>query len=469
MDPRTIKFIVEACGGELVAGQPATLVKGVCTDSRQARPGDVFFALKGDRFDGHDFVHEAVSRGAVAAVVNRDCALRDLPRAGLIVVEDTRVALGRLAQSYRAAFDLPVVAVCGSNGKTTVKDIIATVLRQRFGIHCSPASYNNNIGVPLTLLGLSSSHQVLVAEAGTNHPGELAPLVRMIRPRIGVLTNIGREHMEFFGDLSGVAEEEGWLAELLPADGLLVINGDSEWAGYIVGRTRARVVRVGFGDQNEWRATDVHLDERGVSFYVVGPKQDFCGQYRVNLLGRHQAVNALFAIVVGEELGLGRAAVQRGLAECQAAQMRLQLSEVNGVWVLDDSYNANADSMAVALRTLAELPCKGRRIAVLGDMAEQGQYSEAAHREVGQLAAELGIGQLFAIGKMASVTANAARAAGLTRVMEFGELEPAARAVRRFVKPGDLVLLKASRAAKFERLAEALRSAELKNVECCFI
>lgn len=467
---RSIKFVVEACGGELVAGAGDTVYNRVCTDSRQVRTGDLFFAIKGEHFDGHDFVSEAARRGAVGAVVNRQFhqgSLRN--RCALVVVDDTRVALGRLASKYRAEHDVLAVAVCGSNGKTTVKELIAAVLRQQFNTHWSQASYNNDIGVPLTLLGLTAAHKVLVAEAGTNHPGELAPLLRMIRPRYGVLTNIGREHMEFFADLAGVAQEEGWLGELLPADGLFVIDGDGEWSDYLARRTRARVVRVGLSDRNNWRATDIQLDERGVTFNVVAPEPAYCGQYRVNLLGRHQALNALFAIVVGEELGLGRAVIQRGLAECKPPPMRLQLSERRGIWILDDSYNANAESMAVALRTLAELPCAGRRVAVLGDMAEQGDYTAAVHAEVGRLAAELGIGQLFAVGKMASVTAQAARAAGLTRVMEFAEVETAACAIRKFLKPGDLVLLKASRAARFERLAEALCIAESKNVECCFI
>ncbi len=470
MEKRTIKFVVEACGGELVWGTADTVYNRVCTDSRQVRAGDLFFAIKGEHFDGHDFVKEATRRGAVGAVVNRQFTRDGLRKnCALVVVDDTRNALGQLAAKHRADLDVMAVAVCGSNGKTTVKEMIAAVLRQQFSTHWSQASYNNDIGVPLTLLGLTAAHEVLVAEAGTNHPGELAPLLRMIRPRYGVLTNIGREHMEFFGDLAAVAQEEGWLAELLPADGLFVIDGDGEWADYLLGRTRARVVKVGLSDKNNWRATDIQVDVQGVSFNVIAPNKDYCGQYRVNLLGRHQAVNALFAIVVGEELGLGRALIQRGLAECKPAPMRLELSERRGIWILNDSYNANAESMAAALRTLAELPCAGRRVAVLGDMAEQGDYSLAVHAEVGRLAAKLGIGQLFAIGKMSAVTARAAREAGLARVMDFADLETAACAVRKFVKPGDLVLLKASRAARFERLAEALYASESKKAECCFI
>jgi UDP-N-acetylmuramoyl-tripeptide--D-alanyl-D-alanine ligase len=353
---------------------------------------------------------------------------------------------------------LTVVCVGGSNGKTTVKELIASVLKQKLATLWSEASFNNDIGVPMTLLRLEKSHQAAVLEAGTNHPGELAPLVKMIQPRFGVITNIGREHLEFLGDVAGVAREEGRLAELLPTDGTLFLNGDNEWTEKIAARTKAQVVCVGLGGRNDWRAEKIRLDKSGVTFRVRTAKEEFCGEYRINLLGRHQVSNALFAIVVSEELGLGRAEIQRGLAECQPPKMRLQFWEANGVRVLDDAYNANADSTIAALETLCDLPLQGRRVVVLGDMNELGAHSEAAHAEVGRRAAELGIGQLFAIGKMAPVTAEAARDAGLNRVIEFADVEAAMKAVRQFLKTGDVVLLKASRASRLERIAETLKA-----------
>ena len=381
-----------------------------------------------------------------------------MPACAVLVVQDTRVALGQLAAVYRREFDPPVIAVAGSNGKTTVKELIASVLRQKLATLWSEASFNNDIGVPLTLLRLEKSHQAAVLEAGTNHPGELAPLVKMIRPQYGVITNVGREHLEFFGDLAGVAREEGSLAELLPADGRLFVNGDNEWTGTVAGRTRAGVVRVGLGEQNDWRAKAIRPDKNGVTFQVDAPKIKWNGEYRINLLGRHQVANALLAVAVSEELGLGRSAVRDGLAGCQPARMRLQFWEAGGVRVLDDTYNANADSALAALETLCDLPLQGRRVAVLGDMNELGTHSEAAHAEVGRRAAELGIGQLFAVGKMATVTARAARDAGLNRVFEFADVETAMVAVSSFLKTGDVVLLKASRAVRLERIAETLKA-----------
>ncbi|MGO9477133.1 MAG: UDP-N-acetylmuramoyl-tripeptide--D-alanyl-D-alanine ligase [Limisphaerales bacterium] len=458
METRSLKFVAEAASAEIRRGTGETPVKNVCTDSRQAKPGDLFFAIKGEKFDGHDFLYEVAAKGVAAVVVDQKKVPARLPDCAVLVVDGARAALGRLAAAYRREFDLPVVAVGGSNGKTTTKELIASALRSARATLWSEASFNNDIGVPLTLLRLDKSHQAAVLEAGTNHPGELAPLVKMIRPKYGVLTNIGREHLEFFGDLAGVVEEEGWLAELLPADGKLFVNGDNEWMEPIIRRTRATVVRVGTGEKNDWRARSIRLDKNGATFRVEAPKAEFSGEYRVNLLGRHQVTNALFAVAVSEELGLGRPAVRDGLAECQPPKMRLQFWEAGGVRVLDDAYNANADSTLAALETLCSLPLQGRRVAVLGDMNELGAHSEAAHAEVGRRAAELGIGQLFAVGRMAAVMARAAREAGLTRVMEFADVETAVKAVKDFLKAGDVVLLKASRTLRLERIAATLKS-----------
>jgi UDP-N-acetylmuramoyl-tripeptide--D-alanyl-D-alanine ligase len=458
VETRSLKFIAEACAGEIRRGAAGTLVNNVCTDSRAARPGDLFFAIKGERFDGHIFLNDVAAEGAVAVVVEKEKIPAQLLDCAVLVVADARIAFGKLAAAYRSGFTLPVIAVGGSNGKTTTKELLASVLRQKFSTLWSEASFNNNIGVPKTLLRLDKSHQAAVLEAGTNHPGELAPLIKMVQPNFGVITNIGREHLEFFGDVAGVAQEEGWLAELLPADGTLFINGDNEWTEQIVARTKAKFVRVGSGEKNDWRAKKIRLDKCGTTFQVEAPEAELSGEYRVNLLGRHQVANALLAIAVGAELSLSREEIQRGLAECQPPKMRLQFWEANGVRVLDDAYNANADSTIAALETLCDLPQQGRRVAVLGDMGELGTHSEAAHAEVGRRAAELGVGQLFAIGKMAPVMAAAARQAGLSRVIEFTEVEAAANAVKNFLKPGDVVLLKASRAARLERIAEVLKS-----------
>jgi UDP-N-acetylmuramoyl-tripeptide--D-alanyl-D-alanine ligase len=460
MELRSLKYIADACGGRLAQGSPETQVARVCTDSRQARCGDLFVALAGDRFDGHDFLGEASQKGVAAVMVQSTKARPLLPVCAVVEVDHTRRALGQLATRYRQDFALPIVAVGGSNGKTTTKELLAAVLRQKLATLWNEASYNNDVGVPLTLLNLENSHQVAVLEVGTNHPGELAPLVGMVQPRYGVITGLGREHMEFFGDMPGVAQEEGWLAELLPAEGKLFVNRDVFEMKLTVARARATVVRIGRMRGDHWRASKAKVDATGTTFWVKAPIPDYTGEYNTQLLGQHQAINALFAVAIGAEFGLSRAEIQRGLADCQPPKMRLQLWNANGVQVLDDAYNANADSMRAALETLHELPCQGRRIAVLGDMAELGQTSHAAHAEIGRRAAGLGIGTLFAVGQMAGVVAAAAREAGLWDVHECDSVEAAATAVKRFVKADDLVLIKASRATRIERVGEALRTEE---------
>ncbi len=480
-----MKFVAGAGDAEIKAGSPDAAVKNVCTDSRAAKPGDVFFAIKGEKFDGHDFIAEVAAKGVAAIVVEKIPA--KLPNCAVLTVKDVRVALGKFAAAYRQEFSLPVIAVGGSNGKTTTKELLASVLRQKLATLWSEASFNNDIGVPMTLLRLEKKHQAAVLEVGTNHPGELAPLVKMIAPKLGIITSIGREHLEFFGDVAGVAKEEGVLAELLPADGILFVNGDCEWSEKIAAQTKARVVRIGLGEKNDWRAKKIRLDKNGVTFQVevaqsvfgargvtdapssrpsppVGDKVaegrlwGFAGECRVNLLGKHQVTNALLAFAVGAELGLTRDEICDGLAACQPQKMRMQFWEVNGVRVLEDCYNANADSMRAALETLCGLPLQGRRVAILGDMAELGAQTEAAHIEIGKFAAELKIGQLFTVGKNSAATAKAARDAGLLRVIEFTDVEAAMKVMKNFLKPGDVVLLKASRSSRLERIAETLKA-----------
>ncbi|MEP6662533.1 MAG: UDP-N-acetylmuramoyl-tripeptide--D-alanyl-D-alanine ligase [Verrucomicrobiota bacterium] len=456
MEPRSLKYLSEACGGELRHGSPERLATSICTDSRQAGPGDLFIALSGENFDAHDFLPAVSKTGVIAVLAERNKIPAEYATTA-IAVNDTRAALGKLAARYRQDFDLPIIAVGGSNGKTTTKELIATVLRQKFSTLWSEASFNNDIGVPLTLLKLQSEHQIAVLEAGTNHPGELAPLLQQIKPRFGVLTNIGREHLEFFLNIEGVVKEEGSLAEILPKEGTLFVTGDNEFIEPILRRTRAKIVRVGFGAHNQFVARDVQFKSGEVSFFCDAPSPELSGEYRLKLLGRHQVTNALLALAVAGEVGLSRAQIQTGLRECQPAKRRLELSSVNGFEILDDSYNANADSMFAALQTLRDLPCRGRRVAVLGDMAELGEETISAHAEVGRRAAECEVAHLFTVGKHAAITAAAARSAGLRNVNEISEVLSAAEALKKFLLPGDLVLLKASRSLRIERIAERLR------------
>jgi UDP-N-acetylmuramoyl-tripeptide--D-alanyl-D-alanine ligase len=458
MEPRTLEYIAQVTQGELIHGSPSLSVARVSTDSRHLEPGDLFFALMGEHHDAHDFLPNVPRGGAAAVVAERRKLPPGFNACPAILVDNTRRALGLLAAAYRRDFDVPVVAVGGSNGKTTTKELIASVLRQKKATLWSEASFNNDVGVPLTLLRLERAHQAAVLEAGTNHPGELAPLLDMMSPQFGVVTNIGREHLEFFQDLVGVAREEGSVAQCLPSGGVLFLNGDNPWSEILARRTRARVVLAGLERGNDVAARDVQVDENGTTFKVDCRHSGLSGQYRIKLLGRHQVANALLALAVGAEMGLHREEIEHGLLACAPARMRLQMSNPRGIRVLDDSYNANADSMLAALQTLRELPCAGRRVAVLGDMAEQGDCSRAAHFEVGRRAASSRLDQLFAIGRQGCEIAAAARDRGFKSVVEIDEVERAAQAVKEFARPGDLVLVKASRSMRLERITEALRA-----------
>jgi UDP-N-acetylmuramoyl-tripeptide--D-alanyl-D-alanine ligase len=459
MEPRSLHFLALACGGQLQNCRRDAEFLAVSSDSRRISPGVLFWALAGDRFDGHDFAAQSIEAGALAAVV-AESKLSSLPKSlPLVVVSNTKVALGKFAARYRQDFSPVVVGVAGSNGKTSVKDLIFSVLNEKLDTIASEASFNNDIGVPQTLLRVESKHRAAVLELGTNHPGELAPLIGMVQPKIGVITSIGREHLEFFNDLAGVAKEEGTLAEMLPKNGLLVINGDSPEAKSIIHRAKCRVVKVGAGEHNDWRVEALGTSEEGTRFKLTAPDASWSGEWSVNLLGRHHALNAALAVLVGRELEVGRAEIQRGLSNCRPAKMRMQIERVSGATILNDAYNANADSMCAALRTLAEFSTRGRRVAILGDMAELGETASAAHREIGSLAGELKIDHVIAIGRHSILTADCARAAGAGNASAFLDFNMAVAAILHLVQPDDVVLVKASRSSKLERVVDALRKA----------
>lgn len=457
MQPRSLQYIAQACQGRLRCGDSATLASRICTDSRKIQPGDLFLALVGDAFDGHNFLAEVVQKGALALVVESGKCASDTLGVAVIEVDETRRALGRLAAAYRRDFDAAMIAVGGSNGKTTTKELVASVLRETMPVLWSEASFNNDIGVPLTLMNLDTTHRAAVLEVGTNHPGELTPLLRMIQPRYGVLTSVGREHLEFFGDLTGVAAEEGCLAEALPPEGRFFVNGDTSCLDMVLPRARCEVVKLGFGPQNDWRVQLRNMDEHGMEFHVQAPDSQWTGDYRMPLIGRHQAGNALFAIALGAQMGLSAVQIQNGLSHCPQPKMRLEIWRMGGVCIVNDAYNANADSMGAALHTLRDIPCAGRRIAVLGDMAELGPHSEKAHAEMGCLAATLGLDVLCVVGQWSTVMADAARAAGLKHVETEASTEAMAPRLDEWIKPGDSVLFKGSRSVRMERLVQRLR------------
>jgi UDP-N-acetylmuramoyl-tripeptide--D-alanyl-D-alanine ligase len=454
VEPRTLQYVATATGGIILQGDPAILLSGIRTDSRSVTAGDLFIAISGEHLDGHHFLNEAWRAGAAGLLVHDRSMIPE--HAPCILVENTRIALGKLGAAYRQDFQLPMIAVGGANGKTTTKELIASVLRRKGPTLWSEASFNNDLGVPLTLLRLETTHHAAVLEAGTNHPGELAPLLLMIQPKYGVITSIGREHLEFFGDVAGVAREEGTIAEELPEEGLIVVHGDSPEIGQILQRAKSRILKVGSGTGNDWRLAQYKPGREGSTFQVETDDAEYRGEYQTKLLGKHQALNAIFAIVLGQEFGLTKEQVQAGLWECAGPKMRLQIKQAGRWTVLDDSYNANPDSMAGALETLRDYPGKGKRIAVLGDMGELGLSSEAEHSLLGCKAAEMKVDLLVVVGKFATEVAEGARGAGVDQIEIARDVEDVIHKLGRMADTGDVILVKASRSARFERIVAGL-------------
>ncbi len=455
MKPITILQLRQGISGKNLAPLPADLppVTAVCTDTRHMTPQSCFVALRGDRFDGHAYLQQAAKGGAIVAIVDAPPA-EPIPGLHLLLVPDTRIALGKIATLVRKQLRAKVIAVAGSNGKTSTKHLIHAALSPRLRGTISPKSYNNDIGVPLTIFPAEASHDYVVLEVGTNHPGEIHTLSKMALPDIAVITNCGAEHLAGLGDLDGVRRENAAIVDGLSPTGLLVVNGDDQALLDALGGYRGRMLTFGFNSTNDLFASDVRCDEKGVRFRLNNSRQEVF----VPLLGRHNAANALAAIAVARRLAVPESVAYAGLAEATGAEMRLQLKRLPELTLLNDAYNANPDSMKAALETLAAFPATNRRVAILGDMLELGDASERFHRELGTFAAARRLDALICIGPSALAIADSARRAGMSSetIVHYPDAATAAGDVRRLLHPNDLVLLKASRGIHLETIAAAL-------------
>ena len=453
MDPTPLEKIIRWTGGQLRSGDSALSFDTICTDSRALKAADLFLALRGDNFDGHTFVAEAAKRGAIGAVVEE--SLEGLPPGfAQVQVGDTLDALQKISVSYRRQLPLQVVAVTGSNGKTSTKDFTAAVLGQNFRVTKTEGNFNNHIGLPLTMLRARSSDQIGVFEIGMNHPGEIAPLAALAAPDVAIITNIGVAHIEYMGSREAIAKEKGMLAEALQPSGLVILNADDEFSKSIAARTKADAIFCGL-DQGDVRATDLRQDFSGMKFRLGA--DDHWVDAELPVPGVHMVRNALLAVAAGRFFGLSLEECAEGLRSLRLTRGRLEQKVINGIHVLDDTYNANPDSVAAALRTLAEMPAAGRRIAVLGRMAELGTESESGHRSVGKAVAEFGIDCLLDVGAEPAFIAEEAERAGVAEVRRIANVQDAIATLREIAKAGDVVLVKGSRSAKMERIVEGLQ------------
>ena len=447
MIPCTVRELCAAVGGTLLQGDEAALVTGVTTDSRAAADGQLFIPLTGERFDGHAYIDSALSAGAAGCLTAR---VPETMRAGKFYVQvaDTRLALAALASWYRSRFALPVVQITGSAGKTTTKEMVASVLAQKYNTLKTQANFNNDIGTPLTLLGLTPAHQAAVIETGMNHFGEIRCLGAMVRPSVAVITNVGDAHIENLGNTrQGILQAKCEIFEHLRPDGIAVLNGDDPLLNTVT--LPQPILRCGRGANCQVRVTGV--DDRGIEGVACTVTTDR-GAYRLHTAspGSYMIYPMAMAAAIGETLGLTGEEIAAGVAAYVPTGSRMHLLHLSGERLLiDDCYNANPQAMAEALKLLAGTP--GRRVAVLGDMGELGELTVSAHRAIGALTEELGLDGVIAIGEKARDIASAA-----SHARWFPTVADALPAIRAAFTRRTALLVKASHAMHFETIVKEL-------------
>jgi len=455
MNPLALSQIAQFAGASLSSGDGSVVINKVSTDSRTIKRAELFVALRGENFDGHDFVESAAKSGAAGALVNRNWKGNVPENFALIRATDTLQAYQQLAANYRRSLTLKVIAITGSNGKTSTKDFTASVLSRKFRVTKTEGNFNNHVGLPRTILEATSEDEMAVWEIGMNHPGEIAALSKIAAPDAAIITNIGVAHIEFMGSREAIAGEKGALAEAVGSQGTVILNADDPFSKEIAVRTRAKVVFAGTTGGTV-RAIEIRQSADGSEFTILEDAHRCRAQLPV--AGLHMVQNALLAVAAGRAFGLSIEECAAGLAAAPLTKARLQIKEIGGVHFLDDSYNANPDSMKAALRTLIELDAEGKRIAVLGEMRELGTESERGHREIGETAATLGVDELITVGDAAEIIAQGARAAGLEKVSAVRSTREAADLLGKIAGPDDLVLIKGSRAARTEEVIEQFGS-----------
>jgi len=455
--------IAQATKGLVVRGNSDTQVSGVSTDTRTLQNGSLFIPLKGENFDGHEYLAQAAAEGAIAALIEKSSAV-DLTNApeslALITVESTLEALGDLAAFHRRRFDIPVVAITGSYGKTTTRAMIFAALSAKYKVLTSQGNFNNEIGVPQTLLQLDSSHEVVVIEMGMRGIGQIEYLSEIASPTIGVITNIGPQHIELLGSIQNIAEAKAEVLQFLPEHGAAILSGDDEYLDFFTDQVKARVVTFGLNPSSEFHVGPISSDENGnVSFSIQSPNLKL-QNIKLPLPGEHNAVNAAAALAVAGVLGVPLEDAARALekVEVPGARMRVLKNETRGLTIIDDCYNAGPTSMRAALETLRDFPLKsGRRVAVLGAMKELGHYSVEEHRGIGALAAhcaELVIG----VGEDTRPLLEESKAVGAIpfHTQWCEDAACAATQVLDWIRVGDVILVKGSRSVGLEMVVNAL-------------
>lgn len=458
-----VSDILSAVGGVSLGGNSDRLFSGISIDSRTISPKALFVAIRGERLDGHRYLEQAIARGAAGIVVERDhidqMPISDWTGKGIacVAVPDTTLALGDLARFHRRRMDCRVAAVTGSNGKTSTRAMIASVLERRFPTLATRGNFNNQFGLPLTLLRMTSEHRMAVLELGMNHPGEIRGLTRICEPDIGVITNIAAAHLHGLGTLDGVMNAKGELVEEMDSEGVSVLNGDDPRCRKLAERSRGRVVFFGTASDCSVRADSIEEFSGGVCFALTTPGGEI--PIRLPAPGRFMASNALAAAAVGHEAGLEPSEIRNGLEAFVPVPGRMNLLNTRrGIHLIDDTYNANPESMKGAIRSLGFLKGEGRGILVAGDMLELGTDAPALHRSVGAVAARADVAMVMAAGEFAGAVRDGAVQGGIGPERIFlGSREEIIVALKASLLPGDWVLVKGSRGMAMEKVLTAIQ------------
>ncbi len=457
--------LVYVTGGRLLLGPETTMVNGLAIDSREVQPGAAFVAFPGEHADGHAYIGDAIAAGARALLVTReDLLIEETVRqsrrhdVAVVLVHDALGAVQALARHHRSRLTCPVVAVTGSTGKTTTKDLLREVLSQRWSVAATESNRNNELGVPLTILGAGAGCGVAVVEMAMRGPGQIAELCGIARPTAGLVTNVGQTHMGLLGSEHAIAAAKGELVSCIPAEGRVFLNGDDAWSQTLASSAQSPITYYGMSEAAEVRASDLSVDEEGHPSFTLTALAGSAAVH-MGIPGRHNAYNAAAAAAVGLYLGLSLEQVASGLESATASVMRMEVFEsAAGITVINDAYNASPTSMRAALRTLADMATEGRRVAVLGDMAELGSLTELAHFSLGEFVARLGIDLLVTAGERARRIAEGARAEGMgsAAVRPCATVEEASEVLDDVLASRDVVLIKASRVMGLERVVEGI-------------
>ena len=427
---------------------PDSVITGVSSDTRQIKNGDIFVALRGINHDGHKFLAEAFRLGAVAAIVENDCVVSS-ELGPIFFVESPLRALGEIARQHRSKFQIPVVCITGSSGKTTTKEMVASVLENRFNVLKSIGSENNEIGVPNTLLKLNAAHDVVVLELAARRQGDIEYLCSIAQPTFGVLLNIGSAHLEYFESLEGVAKAKGELLEYLDESLIALINADDRVVCQEVQRTKGRLLTFGFQSESIFRGEGLILDQESCGHFL------FRGfEIDLSIPGGHNAYNALAALSVGVQLGVNIQDAARVLANFQAIEQRSQIIDSAGITIINDCYNANPESMRAALDILLN-KLGQRKIALLGDMLELGPDSKRYHEELGRYVAPM-VDELLTIGTMGKYIATSAMGVGLSKTFHFDNFDSVVKYLKNTLVKGDTILVKASQGMGLRRVVDSI-------------